>query len=301
MALITLKQLEAFYWIVQLRTFDRAAARLNTTQSAISKRIQELEAAAGVAVFDRRQRGVRLTLQGERLLMIAEEMLELGRRAAALSQSPGFPARSLNVGVTELTALTWLPRLVTEFRHRHGPAEIRPEVGKSRNLIDRLQEGTIDLIIVPEVLVPSDIVAVPLQEVANAWLAKPELMRHSGVLSVTTLADYPILMQERSSVYSMTLTRWLKGQGVVLPNVMTCNSLVALIGMTVAGLGISYLPRRCFQDLVDAGKLIELDTEPGPPRIPYVAMYRDESASSFTASVTELAREACDFSRPFQN
>ena len=39
--MITLRQLEALYWIVQLGTFKRAAARLNTTQSAISKRIKE--------------------------------------------------------------------------------------------------------------------------------------------------------------------------------------------------------------------------------------------------------------------
>jgi DNA-binding transcriptional LysR family regulator len=56
-AVIILKQVEALHWMVQLGSFERAAAKLNTKQSAISKRIQELEAASGIAVFDCSQRG----------------------------------------------------------------------------------------------------------------------------------------------------------------------------------------------------------------------------------------------------
>ena len=65
-AMITLRQLETLHWIAQLGTFERAAIKLNTTQSAISKRIQELEAASGLAVFDRSQRGA--WLEGARRL-----------------------------------------------------------------------------------------------------------------------------------------------------------------------------------------------------------------------------------------
>src|SRR3546814_19050122 len=66
--MITLKQLEAFNWIAKLDTFERAAAKLNTTQSAISKRIQELEASIGLPWLDRSHRGARLTRHGEQLL-----------------------------------------------------------------------------------------------------------------------------------------------------------------------------------------------------------------------------------------
>lgn len=59
--MLTFKQMEALYWIVQLGSFDAAATRLNTTQSAISKRIQELERAFDLTVFDRAHRSARLT------------------------------------------------------------------------------------------------------------------------------------------------------------------------------------------------------------------------------------------------
>jgi len=41
--MLTFKQLEAVYWVVKLGGFAAAAAKLHTTQSAVSKRVQELE------------------------------------------------------------------------------------------------------------------------------------------------------------------------------------------------------------------------------------------------------------------
>ena len=62
--MITLKQIEAIYWIVELGSFEAAAAKLNMSQSAISKRVQELEDAFGVSIFDRSKRTARLTQKG---------------------------------------------------------------------------------------------------------------------------------------------------------------------------------------------------------------------------------------------
>src|SRR3954468_17538558 len=104
--MITLRQLEALHWIAQLGTFERAAVKLNTTQSAISKRIQELEAASGLAVFDRNQRGARLTEKGEHLLALVLEMLALQDRMLELKDGGDMPARRISIGVTELSALT---------------------------------------------------------------------------------------------------------------------------------------------------------------------------------------------------
>ena len=42
---ITLKQIEVFYWTLQLRSLTRAAERLSASQPAMSARIAELEQA----------------------------------------------------------------------------------------------------------------------------------------------------------------------------------------------------------------------------------------------------------------
>ena len=45
--MLTFKQVEALFWIVELGSFEAAASKLNASQSAISKRIQELESTFG--------------------------------------------------------------------------------------------------------------------------------------------------------------------------------------------------------------------------------------------------------------
>src|SRR5688572_11565963 len=82
--MITLKQIEALHWIAELGSFERAAAQLNTTQSTVSKRIQQLEAAMGKPLFDRSQRGAQLTEWSEQILVVGREMLALQHRMLEL-------------------------------------------------------------------------------------------------------------------------------------------------------------------------------------------------------------------------
>ena len=297
---MTLKQLEALYWIASLGTFERAAVQLNTSQSAISKRIQELEQACGRAVFDRSQRAVRLTEHGEQVMALGHEMLGLQRRILDLRDGGAVPARRLRLGVTELTALTWLPRLVTELRAIYPSITIEPEVELSRHLLERLHEGSIDLIVIPDIVVDPEFTSVALAEVENAWMARPGLVAHEGALSMEDLARYPVLTQGNRSGSGVFFSRWLRSQGARFERLLTTNSLMAMVGLTVAGLGVSYLPRHCFEPLVQEGKLVVLDAHPALPPVPYALMYRTDSASSFFDTVVDLARTTCNFAIQFQ-
>jgi DNA-binding transcriptional LysR family regulator len=299
--MFSLKQVEALYWIARLGTFERAAAKLNTTQSTISKRIHELELVAGVPLFDRSQRSARLTEKGEQLLALAQEMLALQQRVLHLKVGNETPARQLRLGITELTALTWLPRLVAGLRAKYPKVTIETEVGMSRDLYDRLQEDRLDVIIIPEAFSDPHITAVQLTRNRNVWMGSPKLVRTRRKLSIAELAEYTILVQGNRSGTGLWVSRWLKSEGAMLPRLFSCDSLIALLGLAVAGLGITYLPQQCFKPLVTQGKLKVIPTDPELPAIPYVAMYRDDRPSAFTANVAELAQATCDFSHQLQD
>lgn len=294
--MITLKQLEAVRWIVELGTFERAANRLNTTQSAISKRIQELETTVGLAVFDRAQRGARLTEKGEHLLAIGQEMLSLQERLLSLKSDGTMPARRLRLGVTELSTLTWLPRLIASLREQYPMLVIEPEVETGRDLYVRLQDDELDLIIIPEAFATPEITAIHLSDVSNAWFARPGLVKTRRALSLEELSSFPLLTQGRRSGTGLLINRWLKERGVSFQRVLACDHLTAVLGLTVAGLGIGYLPKQCFRSFVDDGKLVTIPTKPALPVIPYAAMFKSDRPSMLISNVVETAREVCDFS-----
>src|SRR5918994_239044 len=68
--------LRAFVAVVDLEGFHRAAETLNLSQSALSRRIQRLEAAVGAALLERTTRRVALTTAGRELLPLVRRMLD---------------------------------------------------------------------------------------------------------------------------------------------------------------------------------------------------------------------------------
>ncbi|WP_295461228.1 LysR family transcriptional regulator [uncultured Pseudomonas sp.] len=298
--MVTLRQLLALHWIERLGTFERAAEHLNTTQSAISKRVQELEASTGLQLFDRSQRGARFTAEGEELLVIAREMLDLSERITSLKDGKHVTTRRLRLGVTELTAWTWLPRLVTRLVEDFPGLTVEPEVDMSRTLHERLMDDLVDLIVIPDTFTAPEVTSVPLATVENAWMAAPGLVKSAGVVSLAELASYPMLMQGKKSGSGLFVNRWLQARGIELPRILSSDSLTAMLGLASAGLGVTYLPRECFRPLVDEGKLVIVEADPQLPPVPYMAMYRNDRPSTFVAEVAALATQLCDFTQQLQ-
>lgn len=298
--MVTLRQLLALHWIERLGTFERAAEHLNTTQSAISKRVQELEASTGLQLFDRSQRGARFTAEGEELLVIAREMLDLSERITSLKDGKHITTRRLRLGVTELTAWTWLPRLVTRLVEDFPGLTVEPEVDMSRTLHERLMDDLVDLIVIPDTFTAPEVTSVPLATVENAWMAAPGLVKSAGVVSLAELARYPMLMQGKKSGSGLFVNRWLQARGIELPRILSSDSLTAMLGLASAGLGVTYLPRDCFRPLVDEGKLVIVEADPQLPPVPYMAMYRNDRPSTFVAEVAALATQLCDFTEQLQ-
>lgn len=299
--MITLRQLTALHWIERLGTFERAAEHLHTTQSAISKRVQELESTTGLQLFDRSQRGARLTAAGEELLIIAREMLSLADQITSLKDGTQVITRRLRLGVTELTALTWLPRLISRLVKDFPGLTVEPEVDMSRTLHEKLMDDLVDLIIIPDTFTAPEVTAVPLAIVENAWMAAPGLIGQSGVVGLADLAKYPVLVQGKRSGSGLFVNKWLSALGIDLPKTLSSDSLTAMLGLTAAGLGVTYLPLECFRPLVDEGKLTIIRTDPELPPVPYMAMYRNDRPSAFVTEVASRAVELCDFSRQLQS
>lgn len=145
---MTLKQLEAFYWATTLGTFAIAAERLHITQSTLSKRIVELEAGVGQALFDRSGQRATLTAAGAALLPQARQMLDLEqamRESLSLAHAAIGPCR---VGISELSATTWFPAFVRRVNKEHPRLELKPQVGLGKRLERLVERGELDFAVI---------------------------------------------------------------------------------------------------------------------------------------------------------
>lgn len=297
---MTFKQLEALFWIAQLGGFSQAALKLHTTQSAVSKRVQELELLFDTEMFDRTQRSARLTEKGEEMFVLARKLLE--QRDAAIEQfsRPEVIERRVRIGVTEMTAMTWLPRLVNLIQRYYPKVIIEPDVDTSVQLRDKMMADEVDLIVLPDSFPDTRFSSKLLGRVEYAWMCKPGMLDSRKTFRLHELATHRLLVQGDKSGTGLLYAQWFKSLGFQPANVISSSNLVALIGMTVSGLGISYLPRQCLAPMIDAGMLEVIGTTPSPPDVPYVALYKGGQRSTLVSSIIMLAQECCDFTRMFQ-
>ena len=293
--MVTFKQLEALYWISQLGSFEAAALKLNMSQSAISKRIGELEETFSVAMFDRSKRTARLTEKGILLLGHAKDLLD--RRDQLLSEVSEKAALvgRFRMGVTELTAMTWLPSLIERLDELYPRLQIEPTVDVGSNLFRALEQEQLDLVILPGVYHDARYSSVELTSVANSWMASPKLCKGRVSWSQKELSEHVLLAQGTSSGSGLLYQRWFASQDISFSRVFTVNNLLAQVGLTLSGMGVAYLPKNCLNHLLERGDLCELMTEADLPPAPYIVMHQPDRWVGVGAEIALLAKELCNF------
>src|SRR5262249_6179799 len=193
MGSMNLRFLRTFVAIADNNGFARAAARLNLTQSAPSRQVHALETELGVQLFDRVGRRVKLTSQGEDLLVRS-------RRLLSDAESLGERARALKSGHTGVLQIGGAPQIMENlladfsqrYRKRHPGVEVHFVEDQGGRLSGRLERGDMHVALLPEdddrfasrLLYPMIMVAV---------IPQAHRLSRRVVLDVTDLADEPLL------------------------------------------------------------------------------------------------------------
>ncbi|MGO4328050.1 LysR family transcriptional regulator [Cupriavidus sp. 2TAF22] len=294
---VTLKQLEAFYFSVSHESFTSAAAKLNTTQSAVSKRVIELEQALGVQLVHRMPKGLVPTQSGTRLLPLAEEAMHLkGRIASEIGLDDDIKG-TFRIGVTELVALTWLTKLLRELKAQHPALHVELVVDAGMNLFGALEANTIDLAILPGTFWGDAYKCVEVGRVEDLWMASPKLDLPDRPLKPAEFSDYPVLEQSAGSAKNAFYGAWLHEHGFRFKKVFSTNSLTVLRELAIEGLGISQLAVDYFAPDIEAGLLRIVRTDPMPPALVYSAVYRQASFSRALDFIAQTSARVCSFVR----
>ncbi|WP_034851209.1 LysR family transcriptional regulator [Inquilinus limosus] len=293
---VTLKQVEAFHWIVRLGSLVDAAERLNLAQSTVSKRIQELEAILGTPLFDRGSRAVTLTRTGEALVPLAADLLKSEARFREAAAGPLAFSGPFRFGVTELIAVTWLSKLIVAMKAAYPQVVPEPEVDSSVTLFERLAERRLDLVIGLDPPANPEFKAVPLDSVHLQWMCAPGFGPAEAVVPLARMAEYPILTQSSGSGLQRLVLDWLVANGLTINRTVRCNSLHVLAELAAAGLGIAFLSEVYSRPEVASGRLRVIRTDPAIPPIQYFAVHRTGDLDSLSALAAQIAKECCDFS-----
>lgn len=241
---LTLRQLQYAVAVAESRSFRRAAERCRVAQPSLSAQIAALEAALGVALFERDRRKVLLTAAGERLVREARDLLE---RAAALEQAArglSDPLRGrLTLGVLPTIAPYLLPELTP------GLAAALPELTalwveeRTEVLVRQLREGAIDAAILAAEARLGDGEQATLAR-DPFLLALPHGQDRWGCaarVAASDLHDAPLLLLEDGHCLRDQALPFCSRAGM-RELAFRATSLPTLVQMVAAGAGLTLLP-----------------------------------------------------------
>lgn len=153
---MNLEQLASFVEVANTGHFTKAAATLHLAQPSLSRQISTLEKELGSELFHRAHGHISLTAAGETLLPSARRMLadaEAVRRD--MDELAGLRKGRIRLGATPTLCVSLVAEAISGFHHEHPGVELELVEKGSRELIEALGAGELDLALITRTLSPS--------------------------------------------------------------------------------------------------------------------------------------------------
>ena len=241
-------------------SYTRAAGRLGISKAAMSLRIGELEAAAGVPLVRRTTRSVRLTEAGQSLVEATRgAFAQIERSFAGVRDLAETPSGLLRVTVAVALGRQHIAPLIPGFL-RDYPA-LRIELDLSERLSSLVQDG-FDLAIRHVAMVPETHVAWTLCETRSVLVGSADyLTRHGFPRRPEELAGHNCLSYLRSEGVSSWRFEPEGGGAEVSVGIrgsFSANNSEVLREAALGGLGVALLPDFSARQALASGRLLRL-------------------------------------------
>src|SRR6187402_1525071 len=287
--MLDFRSIETFLWVVKLGSFRGAAARLNTTQPAISQRIAQLEREMGVKLLNRDHRVASPTPSGRQMMVYAEKLIGLRAQMVAEVGDRSAMRGVMRLGVAETIVHTWLPRLVKSMNEVYPNLSLEIEVDITPNLTARLLAQEIELAFVVGPLSTSGVHNRVLADYPIGFLASPSLGLGNGPVTRAELARFPIITFPRKTRPYEVVREVFDRPELPPIRLHASASLATVIHMANEGLGIALIPTAIVENDIASGRLQLLSTNLDLAPLTFSASWLASPDTVAVERVVELA------------
>lgn len=256
--LMSLVKYEIFSAVVEHGSLTKAAETLGLTQSGVSHALGSLEKEFGIQLLARSRSGIRLTVDGERVLKPMREMLswqeQLQQEIAAIK---GLQAGTVRLGTFTSVSVHWLPQMIKEFDRDYPGIEIKLIEGDYRDIEEGITDGSMDM----------GFLSLPARDGLDTLALKKDRMlcvlpaghplAGQPFLSLQQLQGEDFIIPKEGSDYDV---RRILEEVIQRPRIKyeTADDY-AIIAMVEHGLGISILPELVLQGRDHHAAMVELE------------------------------------------
>jgi DNA-binding transcriptional LysR family regulator len=254
------RDLELFVAVADAGSIARAAERVHTVASAVSKRLSELEATFGTPLLVRGAKGVELTAAGLALLTKARTLLyQAEQMDQELRQHASGVRGQVRVFANISAIVEFLPDALASFMKLHPEVQIQLEEQVSSTIAQAVADNRADLGLISEQPALEGLTTVPFRRDELVLVTRPDhpLAQQSSV-RFAELLPHPLVGLHADSALHHLMTRTAADLGSSLNLRIQVTSFDAACAMVAAGLGISIVPRAAITPYVQSLRLASI-------------------------------------------
>ena len=240
---MTDKDVELFLELVRTRNITAAARNLYTTQSSLTKRIQNLEHSLGCTLFLRSRKGLVLTPAAEYILPNVNELSDSLRKIRSKAAEAGHDvAGTLRVGVSVNFARYHFPNVLKRFMEAYPKVDITITAGLSKDIYRQFLANEFSVSIVRG--------DYPWHGGDIMLFDEPVYLVRAKETKDIPLDRLPFIGRNTDQHFQDDISRWREENNVHgQKNArLTINDIATCVAMVSLGIGWSILPDICLRD-----------------------------------------------------
>ena len=257
---MNLNHLAVFHAVAQAGSMTLGAERLDISQPAVSKQVQQLERALGVHLFDRIGRRVHLSQPGETLADYARRLFALAHEAEkAMADVRAAGRGTLAIGASTTIGTYLLPGVLAEFWRRHPGVELLVQIENTEQVHRRLAGHELDLGLTEGLVEDEELEAEVFHQDELVLIAAPgHRLAGRPRVPLSAVREEPFILREPGSGTRAVEERALARLKLPVRVAMALGSTEAIKRVVAEGVGLAVVSRLAVAAECAAGTLAVL-------------------------------------------
>ena len=240
---------QAFVAIADLGGFQKAADALHLTQTALTRRLQNLEAFLGQKLIERTTRSIALTWTGRAFLPQARRLLaDLSAALTEIRETGKARRGDITIACVPTVGVQYLPRIIQEYATRHPDNRIRILDHASSRVADAVLQREAEFGIHISGTHHPELHSVPLLTDRYVVICRDDHpLANRKRLTWKQLQAHPLIFTGEGSSNRPVLDQALSHAALELRAYYEVQRSSTAVGLVAAGVGIAVVPRLALQ------------------------------------------------------
>lgn len=243
---LTIRQLEVFAMASRSPTFSEAAKRLGISQPSLSNTVAKIEEQLGLRLFDRTTRSMVLTPQGERLAVVADELVRNFQSSLSHIRDAAVVERGrLSMAVIPSVAASVGPGALLDFFGSYPEFDVGYHDVSGEKALAWVLDRVVDFAIIATPPASSELHIEPVfQDRFEIICRNDHPLAGRKRLAWSDIADAPVVLTGSGAIRRDIENAWLKANVAIRPR-FEIEQIATGLALVEAGLGVAILPGLC--------------------------------------------------------